>query len=165
MGPLGRLSVASGVRAEALEAGRAELRTRAIEAPAVPSFAAALRRPDVAVVAEVKRRSPSKGVINASIDAAAQAASYARGGAAALSILTEPSEFGGALSDLADARVATTVPLLKKDFHVHPLQVLEARAAGASALLLIARALSPDRLRELADTATEIGRASCRERV
>jgi len=157
MGPLGRLSVASGVRAEALEARRAELRTRAIEAPAVPSFAAALRRPDVAVVAEVKRRSPSKGVINDSIDAAAQAASYARGGAAALSILTEPSEFGGALSDLADARVATTVPLLKKDFHVHPLQVLEARAAGASALLLIARALSPDRLRELADTATELG--------
>jgi indole-3-glycerol phosphate synthase len=111
------------------------------------------------VIAEVKRQSPSKGVINAGIDAAAQATAYARGGAAALSILTEPSEFGGAVTDLVDARTATTLPTLtlKKDFHVHPLQVLEARAAGASALLLIARALPPDRLRELADHALAVG--------
>ena len=156
-GPLGRLSVASAARAEALLPQRAALVSRAADTPVPPGFAAALRRADVAVVAEVKRRSPSKGVINAAIDAAAQAASYGRGGAAALSILTEPSEFGGALSDLADARRATSVPLLKKDFHVHPVQVLEARAAGASALLLIARALAPDRLRELADTAAEVG--------
>ena len=156
-GPLGRLSVASAARAEALVRQRAELASRAADAPVPPGFAAALQRGDVAVVAEVKRRSPSKGVINAGIDAGAQAASYARGGAAALSILTEPSEFGGALSDLADARRTTSVPLLKKDFHVHPVQVLEARAAGASALLLIARALAPDRLRELADTALAVG--------
>ena len=157
MGPLGRLSVAAAVRAAALQAHQSELRAHAGDAPPAPGFAAALRRRDVAVVAEVKRRSPSKGVINAAIDAAEQAASYARGGAAALSILTEPAEFGGAVSDLADARRATTVPLLKKDFHVDPVQVLEARAAGASALLLIARALAPDRLRAMADAAREVG--------
>jgi len=157
VGPLGRLSVAAAARAAALQAHQSELRARAVGAPPAPGFAAALRRPDVAVVAEVKRRSPSKGVINAAIDAAEQAASYARGGAAALSILTEPAEFGGAASDMADARRATTVPLLKKDFHVDPVQVLEARAAGASALLLIARALAPDRLRAMADAAREVG--------
>ena len=157
MGPLGRLSVASIARAEALESRRAELAARAADAAPAPSFIAALCRADVAVVAEVKRRSPSKGVINASIDAATQAASYARGGAAALSILTEPSEFGGALTDLADARRSTSIPLLKKDFHVQPVQVLEARAAGASALLLIARALAPAQLRELAHAARDVG--------
>ncbi len=109
------------------------------------------------MIAEVKRRSPSKGVINATIDAAAQATAYARGGAAALSILTEPSEFGGSIQDLTDARTATSLPTLKKDFHVHPIQVLEARAASASALLLIARALSPDTLRAMADTASDLG--------
>jgi indole-3-glycerol phosphate synthase len=123
----------------------------------VPSFAAALLRLDVAVIAEVKRRSPSKGVINTSIDAAIQATAYANGGAAALSILTEPTEFGGSIGDLTEAQQATSLPTLKKDFHVHPIQVLEARAAGASAMLLIARALPPDRLREMADHAIEIG--------
>lgn len=104
----------------------------------------------------MKRRSPSKGVINASIDAATQASDYARGGASALSILTEPTEFGGSLQDLRDAREATSLPTLKKDFHVHPVQLLEARAAGASAVLLIARALPPDRLRAMADRAAEL---------
>ena len=129
----------------------------AADTPTGPSLVAALRRSDVGVIAEVKRRSPSKGVINGSIDATTQASAYARGGAAALSILTEPAEFGGSVSDLADAQRATTLPTLKKDFHVHPLQVLEARAAGASALLLIARALPPARLRELADRALGLG--------
>ena len=109
------------------------------------------------MIAEVKRQSPSKGVINAGIDAADQARSYASGGAAALSILTEPAEFGGSVEDLVAARSITTIPALKKDFHVHPIQVLEARAAGASAMLLIARALAPDRLREMADAAAEHG--------
>jgi indole-3-glycerol phosphate synthase len=109
------------------------------------------------VIAEVKRRSPSKGVINASIDASTQASAYSRGGASALSILTEPTEFGGSLQDLRDARVATSLPTLKKDFHVHPVQLLEARAAGASAVLLIARALRPDHLRAMADRAAELG--------
>ena len=124
---------------------------------AVASLEGALRRADLGVIAEVKRRSPSKGVINAAIDAGSQASAYARGGAAALSILTEPTEFGGSVDDLRDARQATSLPALKKDFHVHPVQVLEARAAGASAMLLIARALPPDRLREMADLAREVG--------
>jgi indole-3-glycerol phosphate synthase len=109
------------------------------------------------VIAEVKRRSPSRGVINAGLDAAAQAAAYARGGAAALSILTEPTEFGGSTEDLHRARAATKLPTLKKDFHVHPAQVLEARAAGASAMLLIARALAPAQLGDLAGYARELG--------
>jgi indole-3-glycerol phosphate synthase len=157
VGPLGRLSAAAAVRAQGLEKRSADLRARAKDAPAGPSFAAALRRTDVAVVAEVKRRSPSKGVINADLDAAQQAFAYARGGAAALSILTEPTEFGGSVQDLMDARVATSLPTLKKDFHVHPAQVLEARAAGASAMLLIARALPPDDLTAIADRASELG--------
>ena len=157
MGPLGRLSAAAGVRANDLEKRSADLRDRAKDAPAGPSFAAALRRTDVAVVAEVKRRSPSKGVINAGLDAAEQASAYARGGAAALSILTEPTEFGGSVQDLMDARAATNLPTLKKDFHVHTVQALEARAAGASAMLLIARALPPDDLTAIADRASELG--------
>lgn len=156
MGPLGRLSVAAAVRAESLRPRIADLRARIADIPSAPSFRDALARADVAVIAEVKRQSPSKGVINAAIDAAAQSAAYARGGASALSILTEPAEFGGSVSDLADARHATSLPLLKKDFHVDPLQVLEAKAAGASALLLIVRALAPERLRELADAAAEL---------
>lgn len=157
VGPLGRLSSAAAARAEGLETRRAELRALARDTPLGPSFADSLRRNDVAVIAEVKRRSPSKGVINAAIDAETQARAYARGGAAALSILTEPTEFGGSIEDLRDARRGTTIPTLKKDFHVHVAQVLEARAAGASAMLLIARALAPDRLREMADHARELG--------
>ena len=157
VGPLGRLSAAAAARAHELEKRLAELRDLGRDAPAGPSFSAALRRTDLAVIAEVKRRSPSKGVINDTIDASAQATAYARGGAAALSILTEPSEFGGSIQDLSDARTATSLPTLKKDFHVHPVQVLEARAGGASAMLLIARALAPDALRAMADKASELG--------
>ena len=156
MGPLGRLSTAAAARAEEIKRQSEELKALGRDAPPAAGFAAALTRGDVAVVAEVKRRSPSKGVINASIDASAQAASYARGGASALSILTEPTEFGGSIQDLRDARAATSLPTLKKDFHVHPIQMLEAHAAGASAVLLIARALPSDRLRAMADQAAEL---------
>jgi len=157
VGPLGRLSATAAARAAELEKRSADLEDRAKDAPAGPSFAAALRRTDVAVVAEVKRRSPSKGVINAGLDAGERASAYSRGGAAALSILTEPTEFGGSIEDFVEARASTTLPTLKKDFHVHPVQVLEARAAGASALLLIARALPPDDLTAMADRASELG--------
>ncbi len=156
-GPLGRLSRAAETRAHALIRRTAELKALAGVTPAGPVFAAALRRRDVAVVAELKRQSPSKGMINATIDAAAQTTAYARGGAAALSVLTEPSEFGGSVDDILEARRATRLPVLKKDFHVHPVQVLEARALGASALLLIARALAPDSLRRMADDAAALG--------
>jgi indole-3-glycerol phosphate synthase len=135
----------------------AELERVALMAPSTPSFADALRGATVAVIAEVKRRSPSKGEINAGISAAAQARAFARGGAAAISVLTEPAHFGGSLADLGEAREATTVPLLRKDFLVDELQLLEARSAGASAALLIARALSPDALGRLAAFARQLG--------
>lgn len=157
LGPLGRLSSAAAARAVDLERRSTELRELAASTPPAPSFAAALRGGAVAVIAEVKRQSPSKGVINASIDAGARAAAYGRGGAAALSILTEPTEFGGTADDLRRAREMTSLPTLKKDFHVRPVQVLEARAIGASAVLLIARALAPGQLQDMASYARELG--------
>jgi indole-3-glycerol phosphate synthase len=107
----------------------------------------------------VKRSSPTKGVINAGIGAAAQAQAYASGGAAALSILTEPTRFGGSTADVQDAVAAVErrVPVLRKDFLVDAVQLVEARALGASAALLIARALSPDALRGMADAARDLG--------
>ncbi|MHB1298564.1 MAG: indole-3-glycerol phosphate synthase TrpC [Gemmatimonadaceae bacterium] len=118
-----------------------------------PSFRAALAGGRaVAVVAEIKRRSPSKGAINEGIVAPARASEYVEGGAAALSILTEPSRFGGSLDDLRAVRdaVGDSAPLLRKDFITHRVQLLEAREAGAAAVLLIARALPPALLAELA---------------
>jgi indole-3-glycerol phosphate synthase len=117
---------------------------------------AALATERVAVIAEVKRRSPSRGAINPAIDAAAQADAYARGGAAAISVLTEPTHFGGTTQDLIDVIGRVRIPVLKKDFHVHPVQLLEAKALGASAALLIARALSPDDLKLMADAARDL---------
>jgi indole-3-glycerol phosphate synthase len=157
LGPLGRLSTAAAARAVDLQRRADEFRELAASTPIGPSFLSALTRPDVAIIAEVKRQSPSKGIINAAIDAAAQAKAYESGGAAALSILTEPTEFGGSPDDLRRARKATSLPTLKKDFHVHSAQVLEARAIGASALLLIARALAPEQLRDLAANARALG--------
>ena len=125
--------------------------------PLAADFAAALRGPMVRVVAELKRSSPSKGTLDASLNAAARTALYVEGGAAALSILTEPSRFGGSLADLRDAQAAVEVPLLRKDFITDVVQLLEARAYGASAALLIARALSSTELATLATAAVEIG--------
>jgi indole-3-glycerol phosphate synthase len=101
------------------------------------------------VIAEIKRRSPSKGVLNATLSASDQARAFEAGGAAAISVLTEPSFFSGSVQDLLDAAVASSVPLLKKDFHIDPSQFVEARAARASAVLLIARALEPNQLRSM----------------
>jgi indole-3-glycerol phosphate synthase len=111
----------------------------------------------VAVIAEIKRRSPSRGDINKSIDAAAQASAYAKGGAAAISVLTEPDYFGGSVDDLASAAAASRLPVLRKDFCLDPIQLLEARAYGAAAVLLIARALQPAQLVDLASEAGELG--------
>jgi indole-3-glycerol phosphate synthase len=122
-----------------------------------PRFAAALRRANVAIIAEVKRSSPSKGVINAALDLESQVRAYERGGAAGISILTEPRRFAGSNEDLIRARIAVPTPLLKKDFHVEVVQILEARSLGAAAALVIARAVAPARLKELIEAGDDVG--------
>lgn len=109
------------------------------------------------VIAEVKRRSPSKGDLAAIPDPAALAVEYAAGGAAAISVLTEQRRFGGSLDDLRAVRAAVDVPVLRKDFIVSSYQLLEARAAGADLALLIVAALDDDTLRRLHDEARELG--------
>jgi len=123
----------------------------------IPPFGTALRRANVSVIAELKRASPSKGSINPELSVIEQASAYEKGGAAAISILTEPTRFSGSNDDLVAARGATSLPLLKKDFHVDPLQIIEAKSIGASAALVIVRALPPTRLREMLDVARSIG--------
>jgi indole-3-glycerol phosphate synthase len=134
----------------------AALRARAEATPPPPSFRAALTGDGVAVIAEVKRASPSKGPIAPDLDAAAQAAAYRDGGAAAVSVLTEPSRFAGSLDDLA-AVAALRVPALRKDFLVDASQVWEARAAGAAAVLLIVAALDDATLSSLLATVEAAG--------
>ena len=143
----------------ATAAGReplAALRARAAEVAPGPSLYDALAGPGVAVIAEVKRASPSKGPIAPGLDAVAQATAYRHGGAAAVSVLTEPTRFAGSLDDLA-AVAATGVPALRKDFLVDPYQVWEARAAGAAAVLLIVAALDDAQLGRLDEEARAAG--------
>ncbi|HVU24721.1 MAG TPA: indole-3-glycerol phosphate synthase TrpC [Opitutus sp.] len=132
--------------------------------PPPPSFANALRRADrrLAVIAEIKRRSPSAGAINAGANALAQARRYEAAGADALSILTDEKYFGGTLGDLRDVtahfRAAPSGrPCLRKDFMVHPGQVAQAREAGASAILIIVRALKDAEITLLHDAARAAG--------
>ena len=152
-GTLGRIVAEAGERARLVASSARDLERRAAEAPPAPAFAAALRRDTVGVIAEVKRRSPSKGDIAPGLSAVDQALAYQRGGAAAVSVLTEPKHFGGSLADLAAVGSRVALPTLRKDFIVDRLQLFEARAAGASAVLLIARALPPETLVNLAEEA------------
>ncbi|MEV7428870.1 indole-3-glycerol phosphate synthase TrpC [Nocardioides sp. NPDC092400] len=115
------------------------------------------RAPGSSVIAEVKRRSPSKGDLADIPDPAVLAAEYAAGGAAAISVLTEQRRFGGSLADLRAVRAAVDVPVLRKDFIVSTYQLVEARAAGADLALLIVAALPGDELRRLHDEARELG--------
>lgn len=150
--------MAARTRAQALEATSAALRTSAAAAPAPASLAAALRASDrVSLIAEIKRRSPSRGSMDEAMVAASRAVDLVSAGAAALSVLTEPDSFGGSNRDLLDVVAAVSCPVLKKDFHVHPLQLWEARALGASAALLIARALGPEETAFLTESAREAG--------
>jgi len=112
-------------------------------------FQEALTRPGISVIAEHKRRSPSAGVLREGAEPAEVVRAYERGGAAALSILTEPFHFGGSLDDLRAARAATHLPVLRKDFIVDSYQLYESAASGADAILLIVAALEPDVLGEL----------------
>jgi len=142
-GTLGRIVGEARLRARALEEHAADLERSAATAAPAPGFASALRDSAVSIVAEVKRRSPSKGWIQANLNAAKQAAAYEQAGARAISVLTEPEHFAGSNDDLRNVRGAVAIPVLKKDFHVEPVQLLEAKALGASAALLIVRALGP----------------------
>ena len=117
----------------------------------------AFRAPGLAVIAEVKRRSPSKGDLADIPDPAALATAYAAGGADAISVLTEQRRFGGSLEDLRAVRAAVPTPLLRKDFIVTGYQLLEARAAGADLVLLIVAALDDALLRDLHQQARELG--------
>jgi len=127
-------------------------------APRPGLFTSALSRTDrVNIIAECKRRSPSRGVLRTEYDPVAIASAYSRAGAAAVSVLTEPTFFDGALVHLEAVRAAVSTPLLRKDFIVSEYQLLEARAAGADAALLIVAALSKAELRQLSGTAASLG--------
>jgi indole-3-glycerol phosphate synthase len=146
-------SIVDGVRSDLAvrEAALPFERLRAaVEPPATPFRGlSALSGPDVAVIAEVKRRSPSKGELAEIPDPAEVASAYAAGGAAAISVLTEQRRFGGSLADLDAVVAAVDVPVLRKDFVVTPYQVWEARAHGAELVLLIVAALDQEQLSTL----------------
>lgn len=132
----------------------------AVRAPRGDRFMASLAAPGVRIIAECKRRSPSRGVLRATYDPAAIAASYEAAGAAAISVLTEPTFFDGSLDHLRAVRLRVDLPLLRKDFVVTPYQVLEAAACGADAVLLIAAALDDRDLTSLIALAASVGLAA-----
>jgi indole-3-glycerol phosphate synthase len=136
-----------GRRREAMPLARLE--AAIADRPEGRPFSEALLRPGISLIAEHKRRSPSAGAIREGSSVEEIVKAYERGGAAALSILTEPFHFGGSLDDLRAARAVCTLPVLRKDFIVDPYQLYESAAAGADAILLIVAALEPDGLFEL----------------
>lgn len=138
----------------------AEVARRAREAAPPRDFAGALRRETVALIAEVKHASPSKGVLIENFDPVALGTTYAQNGAAAISVLTDEQFFQGSLNDLMIVRAAVDVPVLRKDFTIDPYQVYEGRAAGADALLLIVAALEDAQLADLHALIRELGMAA-----
>lgn len=153
--------IVAGVR-EDLAARKAatsavQLRARIAEVPPALDPMPAFRAPGLSVIAEVKRRSPSKGDLAAIPDPASLASAYAAGGADAISVLTEERRFAGSLADLVAVRAAVATPLLRKDFMVSEYQLLEARAAGADLVLLIVAALDDATLADLYTTAVGLG--------
>ena len=136
-----------------------KLAAMAADVPERPSFIEAFRGPGIHVIAELKKASPSKGLIREDLNVPALAADLKEAGAAALSVLTEPFYFKGGLENLALASKTVSVPLLRKDFIFDPYQILEAKAHGASAILLIAAMLNADEFRRLLDFAHQCGLA------
>jgi len=144
----------------ALQAREADLEVACRDAPPPRSLAGALRRLEgepLRVMAEVKHRSPSAGVICAPFVPAEIARTYEQGGADAISCLTDEPFFGGSIEHLREIRAAVDLPVLRKDFIIAPAQVVEARAAGADAVLLIAEALEADAMADLASLAADLG--------
>jgi indole-3-glycerol phosphate synthase len=141
----------------------AEIKTRALAMPAPRDFVGAIRsrvrQQQPAVIAEIKRASPSKGLLRADFQPAEIAKSYAQHGAACLSVLTDVDYFQGSVDYLIAARAACELPVLRKDFIIDPYQVYEARAMGADAILLIVSALSLEQMQALETLATELGMA------
>lgn len=136
------------------------LATAVASAPAPRDFAAALVKPGIALIAECKERSPSAGMLQTPYDPIDLAARYAAGGAAAISVLTEPEFFGGSLLHLKEVRARIELPVLCKDFIIDPIQVRSARAAGADAVLLIVSILEDDQLAALHRLTRELGMAA-----
>jgi len=158
MSILDRIIETKRAEVERLRERGSALRAAAEAAEAPRPFAAALRREgEVALIAEIKRRSPSAGWIRPELSVEEVARLYEGAGAAAVSVLTDGEYFGGSLDDLRAARSAVDLPLLRKDFVIDALQVWEARAAGADAVLLIARVLDDPLLRDLLDLASGLG--------
>ncbi|WP_026239811.1 indole-3-glycerol phosphate synthase TrpC [Parafrankia discariae] len=153
--------ILDGVRADLAvrerETSLATLKQRVERVPDPRDALAVLRAPRVSVIAEIKRRSPSRGALATIADPAALASLYEQAGAAAVSVLTEQRRFGGSLADLDAVRVAVDIPVLRKDFVVSPYQVLEARAHGADMVLLIVAALDQPRLIGLLERVESLG--------
>jgi len=143
----------------AAKAGAPDVERKARAAAAPRDFVAALRAREPAVIAEIKKASPSRGVLREDFDPAAIARSYERAGAACLSVLTDAQFFQGSAAHLAAAKAACSLPALRKDFVIEPFQVWESRAMGADCILLIAACLAKGEMRELERLAHELGMA------
>jgi len=165
------LRTSSGILAEIVEQKKlevAELRPRAAELERAGrnrplrtrDFASALRSKTPAIIAEIKKASPSKGILQPNFHPAAIADAYQAGGAACLSVLTDRHFFQGSLADLASARAAVSLPVIRKDFTIDPLQIFEAAAHGADAILLIAAILTRAQLQTFHELANELGLAA-----
>ncbi|MDH3496882.1 MAG: indole-3-glycerol phosphate synthase TrpC [Gemmatimonadota bacterium] len=150
---------AARARVRQLRAHRGSIEEAARAAPVAPDWSTGLRGSTLTVIAEVKRRSPSAGPIAPELDPATHARAFVAGGAGAISVLTDEAHFGGSLADLEAVASAVSVPLLRKDFILDPLQLHESRAAGASAVLLIVRVLAPAQLADLSAVAGDLGLA------